>query len=480
MVRFRKASRLRTDLPPPHPARRHPQPATRAMSEKGKVLILGDANSPCAGFRRALESGGYGTATADTCERALERVGREAFDAVLLLGSARETVPSDTLRRLRQASPHAAVFVVSRNPSIRSAIQCIKLGAYDYLPEPAAPGALLKHIGQAVQASRRDLEDACIGGELERQMLSHALIGRSEAMGRVVRLVRKAALADSPVLVTGETGTGKELVARAIHRLGRRSQKPFVAADCRTPGERLLERELFGRVEGGFPGTVADTPGKIALAHGGTLFLDAIAGLGVPAQAQLLHVLREREIPAAAGAFAKVDVRFISSTDRDLREAVREGRFREDLYYRLNVLHIPVPPLRERPEDIPVLAEYYLKKLAAEKTKPPVALSDRAMQYLKRCEWPGNVRELVNALEYAVVTCDGKTIGLRDLPHGLEDPSGRHAFAGGSLARMERNEILSALDRFQGNKTRAAGFLGINRKTLREKIRKYDIFPEGR
>jgi DNA-binding NtrC family response regulator len=331
-------------------------------------------------------------------------------------------------------------------------------------------------VERAATSARRALENACIGQGLERKILSQVLIGRSEAMSQVVRLIQKAAPVDSTVLITGETGVGKEVVARAIHRLSNRSNKLFVTVDCGTLVESLFESELFGHVKGAFSGAIENTTGKIELAEEGTLFLDEIANISINMQARLLRAVQEREISRVGSTGKKkIDVRIISATNRDLQLAVREGRFREDLYYRLNVVHVAVPPLRERLEDIPALVDFYLKKLAAEKGRPALSISDEAMRFLKRREWPGNVRELINALESAVVTCEGNIIGLRDLPYGPDDSSGMANIGNGSLARVEQSEILNALERFQGNKSKAAEHLGINRKTLREKIQKYGI-----
>lgn len=449
------------------------------MFEKGKVLIIGGGESLSLESRQALESGGFRIGTANSGDQALERVHQESFDAALLRLTLPEDLAMATLERLKHASPNTAVIVISGSPTISSAIRFIKLGAFDYLPEPFTADALLNLVEQAASAARRILENACIGQELERQMLSQVLIGRSEAMSRVVRLVQKAAPVDSTVLITGETGVGKEVVARAIHRLSHRSRKPFVTVDCGTLVESLFESELFGHVKGAFSGAVENTVGKIELADEGTLFLDEIANISINMQARLLRAVQEREISrVGSSSRKKVDVRIISATNRDLHHAVREAKFREDLFYRLNVIRVPVPPLRERLEDIPALVEYYLKKLASEKGRPVTALSDEAMRFLKKCEWPGNVRELINALEYAIVTCEGKTIGPKDLPYGLSDASGLEMPIGGSLARIEQSEILNALARFQGNKTKAAEYLGINRKTLREKIQKYNLSPK--
>jgi two-component system, NtrC family, response regulator HydG len=446
------------------------------MAEQGRILIIEEDDLPSSECRQALKPADFHIATAGNGEQALERARLESFDVALLHLRMPDTEAMELINRLKQASPNTAIIFISENPSFSSAVEIIKLGAYDYVPKPFTPESLTKLVERAAGAARRVLENVCIGQELERQMLSQVLIGRSEAMSRVVRLVQKAAPVDSTVLITGETGVGKEVVARAIHRLSRRSNKPFVTVDCGTLVESLFESELFGHVKGSFSGAVENTIGKIELADGGTLFLDEITNITINMQARLLRAVQEREISRVGSSVKKkIDVRIISATNRDLLQAVREGKFREDLFYRLNVIHVSVPPLRERLEDIPALVDYYLKKLAAEKRRPVAALSDEAMRFLKRCEWPGNVREMINALEYAVVTFEGKTIGLRDLPYAASELMGLGTPGGGSLARIEQSEILNALDLFQGNKTKAAEYLGINRKTLREKMQKYGL-----
>jgi len=446
------------------------------MTAQGRVLIIDDDDSMRAACRQSLEVAGYGAAAAPNGEEALKRARQESFDVALLDLRMPGLPGMEVLKRLKQESPNTAVIIITGHATIDSAVEAIKLGAFDYLPKPFTPEALTSMVERAAAAARRALEEACIGQGLERRMPSQSLIGRSEAMSRVIRLIQKAAPADSTVLITGETGVGKEVVARAIHRLSHRSGKLFVTVDCGTLVESLFESELFGHVKGAFPGAIENTIGKIELAEGGTLFLDEIANITVNMQARLLRAVQEREVSRAGSTSRKkIDVRIISATNRDLPQAVREGRFREDLYYRLNVIHIPVPPLRERLEDIPALVDFYLKKLAAEKRRPSLLISEEAMRFLKRRDWPGNVREMINALEYAVVTCEGSVIGLRDLPYGAADSTGMDNPAGGSLARIEMNEILNALEQFKGNKTRAAEYLGINRKTLREKMQKYGL-----
>lgn len=445
------------------------------MQSRGRVLIIDDDESMRFACRQSLEAAGYTAATAATGDLALDRVRQESFDVALLDLRMPGLPGMEVLKRLKEDSPNTAIIIITGYGTIHSAVEAIKLGAYDYLPKPFTPEALVTLVERAATAVRRALEEACIGQGLERKIPPQTLIGRSEAMSRVLRLIQKAAPADSTVLITGETGVGKEVVARAIHRLSNRSDKRFVTVDCGTLVETLFESELFGHVKGAFSGAVENTTGKIELAEGGTLFLDEIANISVNMQARLLRAVQEREVARVGSATKKkIDVRIISATNQDLREAVREGRFREDLYYRLNVIHIPVPPLRERLEDIPALVDFYIKKLAAEKRRPALSISEEAMRLLKRRDWPGNVRELINALEYAVVTCEGSVIGLRDFPYP-EQSNGAPSPAGGSLARLEMNEILNALEQFQGNKTKAAEHLGINRKTLREKMQKYGL-----
>jgi DNA-binding NtrC family response regulator len=446
------------------------------MAARGKVLIIDDDESIRVGCAQALEQAGFAVALACNGEQGLEKAGRESFDVVFLDMKMPGLSGMEVLVRLKHESPNAMVIMITGYATIDSAVEVTKLGAYNYLPKPFTPEALVAGALKAANAGKRRLEMSCIGQELERQMLSDVLIGRSEAMSQVMRLIRKAAPVDSTVLVTGETGVGKEVVARAVHRLSRRSERPFVTVDCGTLVESLFESELFGHVKGAFSGAIDATVGKIELADGGSIFLDEIANISINMQARLLRVVQEREIYRVGGTQKKkVDVRIISATNRDLQEAVHEGRFREDLFYRLNVIHISVPPLRDRSEDIAPLTAYYIKKLAADNQRSVRGISDEAMRFLKRHEWPGNVRELINALEYAVVTCEGDTIQLSDLPYLAEDSGGSFPVGGGSLARSEQEEIVKALQIFKGNRTKAAEHLGINRKTLREKLRKYQI-----
>jgi len=447
------------------------------MSIQGNVLVIDDDESMRVGCAQTLTQQGFRVQAAENGQQGLEANGRESFDVVLLDLKMPGIRGMDVLQSLKKEAPGVAVIVITGYATIDSAVEAMKRGASDFLPKPFTPETLVSVVRKAVKARRRPLEDACVSAELDQQMLSEIVIGRSEAMERVFVLAKKAAPMDSTVLITGETGVGKEVVARAIHRMSRRREKPFVTVDCGTLVESLFESELFGHLEGAFSGAIETTEGKVELADGGTLFLDEIANINVNMQARLLRTVQEREICKVGGSEKiKVDVRIVSATNRDLLQEVRGGRFREDLFYRLKVVHIHVPPLRERVEDIPPLASYFLKRLAEEKGKKVTGISDEAMRFLKIHEWPGNVRELINALECAVVVCEGDTIEAKDLPYSKpERASGGDGPPAGRLVQSEREEISKALDQFNGNKTKAAQFLGINRKTLREKIRRYGI-----
>ena len=447
------------------------------MSIQGNVLVIDDDESMRVGCAQTLTQQGFRVQAAENGQQGLEANGRESFDVVLLDLKMPGIRGMDVLQSLKKEAPGVAVIVITGYATIDSAVEAMKRGASDFLPKPFTPETLVSVVRKAVKARRRPLEDACVSAELDQQMLSEIVIGRSEAMERVFVLAKKAAPMDSTVLITGETGVGKEVVARAIHRMSRRREKPFVTVDCGTLVESLFESELFGHVAGAFSGAIETTEGKVELADGGTLFLDEIANINVNMQARLLRTVQEREICKVGGSEKiKVDVRIVSATNRDLLQEVRGGRFREDLFYRLKVVHIHVPPLRERVEDIPPLASFFLRRLAEEKGKKVTGISDEAMRFLKIHEWPGNVRELINALECAVVVCEGDTIEAKDLPYSKpERASGGDGPPAGRLVQSEREEISKALDQFNGNKTKAAQFLGINRKTLREKIRRYGI-----
>jgi two-component system response regulator HydG len=444
---------------------------------QGRVILIDHRKAMITTCRQALEAAGFSIAAAETGGHGIEKVRQESFDVALLNLGIPDIPGIEVLRSLRQESPNTAVVVLTGNSGGNEPAAAMENGAFDCLPEPFTPDMLTVLVTSAKSLSRRALEDSCIGRELERKMLSQVLIGRSEPMNRVGRFIRKAAAVDSTVLITGEPGTGKDLVARAIHRLSKRSDRRFVTLNCESFRKSLLEGELFGPIGITIPDRTEFKAGKIELADGGTLFLDGIATIDSSLQEKLLKVILKHTIPARGGlSEKKVNVRIISSTSREMAPELVAGNFREDLFYRLNNIHIPLPPLRERLDDIPLLANYYIRKFSVEKRAPARSLSEEAVLSLKRREWPGNVRELIQVLEHAVDHCEGMAIEPRNLPlETMERPEPTGEQSGGYLARLEREEILRILERFDGNKTKAAKFLGINRKTLREKMERYGL-----
>lgn len=450
------------------------------MPLQGRVILIDNKKLLQADCRKALKTIGFSITSVENGEQGIEKVRQESFDVVLLSLEDLGISGTEILKNLKQESPNTAVIILKGSALDGRAEDAIKSEAFDCLRTPITPDTIVNRVVKAANQTRRALEDNCIGQELERMMLSQVLIGRSEPMDRVARLAGRAATFDTTVLITGEPGTGKKTVARAIHRLSRRSNRRFVTVDCRKSVENLLESELFGHYRSAVPDEAGNTAGKIELADGGTLLLDEIAGIGHSVQEKLLRVILEQKIPLKGKLpEKKVDIRIISTTKCDMSREMDEGKFREDLFYRLNSIHIPMPPLSERPEDLPLLADYYVRKFSTEKQCPARALSDKAMRLLKRREWPGNVRELIQTLEYAAATCVSKTIGIRDLPETTADPLETEGEPGGYLERLEKNEILRILEHFHGNKTRAAKYLGINRKTLREKMERYGLHAKS-
>jgi len=441
------------------------------------ILVIDDEESMRVGCVQTLTEEGYRAQAAENGIEGLEMAQKESFDLVILDLRMPGLDGMEVLEKLKEFEPSVVVVVITGYATIESAVEAMKLGAFDFLPKPFTPEALLAIVKRAADRKRLALENICLRLELDKRMGADAVVGRSPAMVKVAELVQKVAPSDSTVLIYGETGVGKELIAKAVHRHSHRRDKPFVVVDCGALVETLFESELFGHVKGSFTGAIETTYGKFELANGGTIFLDEIANVGSNIQAKLLRVIQEREVTKVGSSQkAEVDVRIVAATNKDLVKEVEEGNFREDLFYRLNVLSIHVPPLRERREDIPLLTQCFLKQLSEKRKRNVVGISHKAMRSLEAYEWPGNVRELENAIERAVVMAEKDVIEPQDLPDyesagaGASEPA-----AGGRLAEVERNEIINALEQFNGQKGKAAEYLGINRKTLREKIRKYDI-----
>jgi DNA-binding NtrC family response regulator len=450
------------------------------MSRLANILVIDDDESMRVGCIQTLTEEGYSVKAVENGHKGLEIIDKESFD-VILLDLKMPGIPGmDVLKKLKENGPTSLVIVITGYATIDSAVEAMKRGAYDYLPKPFTPEALISIVKKAVDSRRQALEETFMHLALEEKMISDNIICQSDAMKKVALLAKKVAPTDSTVLITGETGVGKELVAQTIHRLSRRYEKPFVTVDCGVLVETLFENEMFGHVKGSFTGAIETTKGKFELANGGTIFLDEIANISINMQSRLLRVIQEQEISKVGShEKIKVDVRIISATNKNLLKEIEAERFREDLFYRFNVVPINIPPLRERREDIPVLARYFIKKFDEEKKNNIKKISDKAMRFLEMYDWPGNIRELKNAIERAMITCEGNVIEPADLSDNeLVFQNNKILKEESTLAELEKKEIIKVLKQFNGNKTKTAEYLGINRKTLREKILKYGIILE--
>ena len=368
--------------------------------------------------------------------------------------------------------------------TIETAVHAIKLGAFDFLTKPFDPQHLTLLLNRALESRRLAAENVLLREELSLRLGSTDIIGTSSGIREVADLVRKVANSDSTVLLVGESGTGKELFARAIHMLSGRHKRAYVTINCAAIPRELLENELFGSERGAFTGAVARKIGKFEVADGGTIFLDEVGDLELSLQAKILRVLQERQIERLGGNKpVDVDVRVIAATNLDLAAGIQAGKFREDLYYRLSVFPVTVPPLRERPEDIPVLADHFVKKYASEMKKGEVRLNAEARDLLCKYHWPGNVRELENTIERAMILCERRTIGPEQLAIRLRtseeivlrDGAGLKEIGQNAAARAERATIVRVLKETRGNKRKAAAVLKVDYTTLFEKLKRYEI-----
>jgi DNA-binding NtrC family response regulator len=386
----------------------------------------------------------------------------------------------ETLRQLQERDPEVVEILITGYPTVESAVKAVKLGAYDYLTKPCSPEDLRIVVARAAERRKLAWENERLRRQLERGRIPEMVIGESRAMQRVMEIVRKVAPTESTVLISGESGTGKELVAQAIHRLSPRSEKEFIPIDCSALVENLLESELFGHVKGSFTGAISTKHGLFELASGGTFFFDEVANLTLNTQAKLLRVIQEREVkPVGGNQRIRVDVRIIAATNQNLMEAISQKTFREDLFYRLSVVPIHLPPLRERKDDIPPLVDHFIRQFNRGRKKPLTAVSPAAMEVLMKYHWPGNVRELGNAMERAAILEGDEVITPSSLP-GLFPAMGAIAVPAGlpqlaSLQEVEKEYIASILKETKGNRTQAAKILGIDRKTLYQKLKKIHV-----
>lgn len=449
------------------------------------ILILDDEPNMRLVMRMTLEDAGYRVQSAERAEQALELLTDPELDLVLsdlkLPGMSGE----EFVALSRQRRPDVPIIVVTAYGSIRSAIGCIQAGATDYLTKPFETEELQIAVRNALQLGDLQRENSRMRAVIQDSQKPQHLIGCSAAMGRIREQIAQVAPYRSTLLITGESGTGKEAVAREIRDSGPWCDRPWVALNCSAIPHDLMESELFGYVKGAFTGALQNRMGRLEQANGGTLFLDEIGDLALNLQTKLLRVLQEREFsPLGSDMVKRVDVRIIAATNRNLREMVSARNFREDLLYRLDVFNIQVPPLRERREDIPMLAGHFLTELRHEIDKPVQGFSQEAQAAMQDYDWPGNVRELRNAVERALLSCRSATIELEDLPEHLLAPAPRLATTDGEqsldshIASLERSLILDALKDSQGVQVQAARLLGIPERSLWYRIKKLGITIE--
>jgi DNA-binding NtrC family response regulator len=442
------------------------------------VLVVDDEEVIRDSCRQALQKVGFRVVTAGDGFGALRAVSQHTPDVVLLDLKMPGIDGTDLLQRLRCQHPELEVVIITGYSSVGSAVECMRLGAYDYLPKPFDTDALRLVVGRAVEKRRLARENQVLRRRLGELPLSEVLLGASASISAVRELIERVAPSDATVLVLGESGTGKELVARAIHRGSSRREHPFVAVDCGALVETLCESELFGHARGAFTGAVASRVGRFEQASGGTAFLDEVGNVGPGVQGKLLRVLQEKEITRVGGQEPiRIDVRIIAATNQDLPALMADGRFREDLYYRLSVVTIEVPPLRAHREDISLLTEGLLLRLARRKALAPRRLAPSALHALQAHDWPGNVRELENTLERALVLAQGEEIRAEDLYFAARPGSAPQPPPSGdlSLAALEEQQIRRVLDIAGWRLGQAADLLGIDRKTLWRKIKSYGL-----
>ena len=381
-----------------------------------RILVVDDEMIVCESCKRILEEEGYEVETALSGKEAFEKMKANPFDIVITDLKMPGIDGMEVLRTFRKEYPDSIIIMITGFSTVETAVEAMKLGAFDYIPKPFTPDEVTIVVKKAIEKKSLMLENIYLRQELQEKYGFHNIVGKSKKMQEIYRVIAKVATTDSTVLIYGQSGTGKELIARAIHFNSPRREKQFVPVDCAVLSENLLESELFGHVRGSFTGAVTTKPGLFEVADGGTVFLDEVGNISLSIQAKLLRVLQEREFTPVGGTKAKkVDIRLIAATNKDLEKMIKEETFREDLYYRLNIVPIYLPGLRERPEDIPLLAVHFLKKYAEEMGKAIKGFTPEAMEKLMRYPWPGNVRELENVIERTVVMIDDEMVRMEHL-----------------------------------------------------------------
>jgi DNA-binding NtrC family response regulator len=445
------------------------------MTKKAKILVVDDEAIVRESLGDWLKDANYEVFIAENGHKALEVIQREKPGIMIadLVMPGMDGI--ELMKRAKELQPRIEVIIITAYASIPTAITAMKEGAYDYIEKPFSPERAELLVAKLSEYRELVEENISLRQRLEGQYRFENIITKSSKMQRLIELIKVVGKSNATVLITGESGTGKELVARAIHSQSHRHNKPFIAVSCAALPESILESELFGHEKGSFTGAYAQKKGKFEFANGGTLFLDEVGEMSANIQVHLLRVLEEKEFTRVGGnELIRADVRVISATNKDLRKAIEKQEFREDLYYRLNVVNIELPPLRERREDIPLLAEHFLNKFASENRKQVTGFSPDATEFLLDYEWPGNVRELENAIERAVILAKDSLVTVADLP-GKSMSSAYSTAPRKNLKEVERDHILNILRETGKNYSEAARILGITRMTLYRKAKEYGL-----
>lgn len=458
------------------------------MKKELEILIVDDDLAHRVMLKKLLSGWGYRISEADDGSGAVEAVGKRSFDLILMDIRMMKVSGIEAMEQIRKMNPTIPVIIMTAYASVETAISALKKGAYDYLTKPLDFDELQIVIERATEHSLLKKENDYLKERLGEKFDRRNMIGQSPAMVRLLETVAQVAATEATVMITGESGSGKEMIANAIHYNSNRREAPFIKINCAALTETLLESELFGHEKGSFTGADRRREGKFRQADGGSIFLDEVSEMSQAMQVKLLRVLQERELTRVGGSeVIAVNVRVIAASNKDLKKEMEKGRFREDLFYRLNVVALNVPPLKDRTEDIPLLAQHFLQEFAAKNSKSVTSFTPAAVQKLVRYHWPGNVRELMNAVERAVVLSRRPFLDESDLTlltSEDEDAEDKDRIGAGfpsagvsgnlPLEEVEKRSILEALDACGGNKSEAARRLGITRKTLRKKLEKYE------
>jgi two-component system, NtrC family, response regulator HydG len=452
-----------------------------------RILIVDDDETHCRMLQAVLGDEKYDTVTAADGQEAVDAVAQSFYDLILMDIKMARMGGIEALAKIKTLNPEIPIIIMTAYSSVDSAVKAMKSGAYDYLTKPLDVDELLLLIEKALRHTRLEKENLLLKEQLGSRFDFANIIGRSPAMKKLLETVALVAPTDATVLILGESGTGKELVANAIHQNSPRKGHPLIKINCAALPETLLESELFGHEKGAFTGAVSARQGRFQQAHDGTIFLDEIAEMPLPLQSKILRVLQEREFqPVGGSKTIKVNTRIVTATNKNLQEEIQANRFREDLYYRINVVSLTAPALRERRDDIPLLADHFLKRFAEKNKKALQGFTPKAMDLLMRHDWPGNIRELENAIERAVIMARGQRITPEEFPAPLRGPEPKWSEPEAeapvqaaeppverSLKQLEKETILRTLAENGGNRTRTANILGISRRTLQLKLKEY-------